>query len=1415
MIRLSALRALLLASTALAALAVPRDGAAQSAASPSTQSGTADAIRVLLDQANYWRSQFQDDKANEALSRVLVLDPNNADALAMQAQAAADNGNQAVAKAALAKLKSVRPDDPRIPGVEQALKMAPVDPKALAEARDLARDGKPAEAVAAYRRAFNSDTPPPGLATEYYQTLASTDGDWRIPRAGLAQVLRSNPQDLRAQLAYAELLTYHLETRSEGVDRLSKLALNPAIADRATKDLRQSLTWLPVSPSSVPQYDIYLAKHPDDTTIAKLEQAAKSNSGELRSSGFDALHNDDLPEAEAEFTAALKVNPNDTDAMVGLGLVRLQQQRRKEGIALLQQAIALDPSKADQYQPLIDGAGGRTQFAGNQGNGNEGNRNQGYDRFDRARYARYYARLYGRRIRAQYARIGNLVSRGEFAQAEALLRRVSGRRMTLGNLTYLADIEARAGRLDEAESDYRAVLAKSPRNVQALGGLAGVLERQGKQDEADTLYAQVASLPGGAPFGEAHANALRLQAQQLTDPLARIGMYRAAVAAAPEDPWIRLELARALLAQHDDGAARQVMASVGTGPHPKTDQIEAAIYFANEVHDDQVIPSLVDRLPRKDQTPTFLAMRNNAQYRQDIQEARALGSPDAERDRLLSLANQPDPSGLRVAAYGNELIKMGDRRAAREAVRLALANRPVTAEQRVTYAGVLLGAGYPADARQITQSVSPADPQTAHALAEVEDGAAVMASDRLNAAGRPDAAYDQLAPRLAAQPDNPDLNLALARLYTSNKQPDKAVAITQNLLKQDPANLNVRSTAVYARLAAGDIGQAREIARASTEQFPNEPQAWYDLANVERARGNPGGALRDLETAKALRQKQLAGQPDTSGGTAEQQDAKAPGSASIEPLHRRYAQYAAYIPPNVASDVPSMSASDVSPDLPEPVTRQYAAYDPNALLPIETPSASPAATAGYAPFDPAATAPPQPAALAPTQQTAAPATAAPPGNVQVSQNVQTTQALDAPAAGNPFHPGSTPLPSVDEPATPGVGDYSRTTGGIPTDSLTAQIDEGIDQLKREVAPRLDASVYVRGRTGADGFERLIEFGAPVEASYSPNGYGRLKVVVTPTYLYSGKSNDSYDLGRFGTNPLAGGTGPGAVPIRNQTAFGTALDVGYAYDIVTADIGSSPLGFLVNNVVGGIELSPKLTNDMTLRLTAERRVVTDSILSYGGDKDVRSGEVWGGVTRNRGHIQVDGTAGLFTYFAGAGGGYLVGDKVASNTEIDAVAGLTYPVWRTPTQEVRIGTTAVYFSYDKNLGGFSLGQGGYFSPQQYAALLFPVTYRDQYSPDLRFSIGGSVGYQNFHERSSPVFPNNASLQAQLVALAPTTGAATTIAGANGSGIAGGVNGEIDYRVNPNLHIGARAGFDHSGIFSEGTGLLYARYVFDDTL
>ena len=626
--------------------------------------------------------------------------------------------------------------------------------------------------------------------------------------------------------------------------------------------------------------------------------------------------------------------------------------------------------------------------------------------------------------------------------------------------------------------------------------------------------------------------------------------------------------------------------------------------------------------------------------------------------------------------------------------------------------------------------------------------------------------------------------------------------ITQGLLQLNPDSLAVRSSVIYAKLAAGDTAQAQELARATAAQFPAEPQAWLDLANVERARGHSGQALRDLQTARTLRQKQLASPGDPADSA--QRDTRPPGAAAVEPLRRRYAQYAAYSPANTANDAPREPSPENAPEnAPEPVTRQYAQYDNAAELPIEGgPGTSPLVSSGYAPYAPALPPPTgRPAAL-PFQISPAP--------INLAQNVQ---AQDAPA-GNPFHPGSSPLPTLDEPAPPASPAPGRTPGGASPDGLTAQIDQGIQQVKQEVAPHFDASLYLRGRTGTDGFEKLLEMGAPLEASYSPGGYGRLKVVVTPTYLYSGKSNDTFNQGRFGTNAL-GAFGPPAAPVQTQSAAGAGLDVGYAYDILTADIGATPLGFREQNVIGGIQLSPKLTDTATLQLLVERRVVTDSVLAYAGEKDSRTGENWGGVTRSRGHVQLDGTFGLTQYFVGGGGGYLAGDKVASNTEFDAALGATYPVWRNTTQELRMGAEVFYFSYDKNLSGFSLGQGGYFSPQQFYAILLPVTWRDQITPDLRVQLGGSVGYQSYHSNSSDVFPNDAALQAQLVSLAAATGANTTVAGTRGSGVAGGINGELDYRIRPNLHIGARAGFDHSGVFSEGTGLVYARYVYDDTL
>ena len=47
---------------------------------------------------------------------------------------------------------------------------------------------------------------------------------------------------------------------------------------------------------------------------------------------------------------------------------------------------------------------------------------------------------------------------------------------------------------------------------------------------------------------------------------------------------------------------------------------------------------------------------------------------------------------------------------------------------------------------------------------------------------------------------------------------------------------------------------------------------------------------------------------------------------------------------------------------------------------------------------------------------------------------------------------------------------------------------------------------------------------------------------------------------------------------------------------------------------------------------------------------------------------------------------------------------------------------------------------------------------------------------------------------------------------SGITGGVRGDIEYSVTPNLRIGALLRYDRTASWNETRGLLFARYRFD---
>ena len=381
-------------------------------------------------------------------------------------------------------------------------------------------------------------------------------------------------------------------------------------------------------------------------------------------------------------------------------------------------------------------------------------------------------------------------------------------------------------------------------------------------------------------------------------------------------------------------------------------------------------------------------------------------------------------------------------------------------------------------------------------------------------------------------------------------------------------------------------------------------------------------------------------------------------------------------------------------------------------------------------------------------------------------------------------------------------------GQEPTDTLSAELVRELVQAREATATWLQGGVGTRYHSGTRGLGRLNEITAPLEASTPVPGIGGRLYAQTGTVSLSNGAlvGGSDAASQFGTGPLARGAAPGQ---RGGWITGVTVGVGYANQHVRIDAGSTPLGFQQRNVVGGVEVALPLATNLRLRVVGERRAVNESMLSYAGQRDLVTGRSWGGVTRTGVRAQLEyGVNERLGFYGGGGWATLQGENVRNNTMVELGGGLYYTALNTPTQQLTVGPDLRYFHYDRNLGGFSFGQGGYFSPQSQVIATMNADYRRQWG-NLFARVQGSVGYQRFTQHAAAVFPNDSALQTQLEAT-PFVTAVTPRQ--TDSGVTGGIRANLEYALSPNLRIGAAGRFNHTGNYSEAGGLLYLRVRLD---
>ncbi|WP_162580875.1 cellulose biosynthesis protein BcsC [Variovorax sp. PBS-H4] len=355
------------------------------------------------------------------------------------------------------------------------------------------------------------------------------------------------------------------------------------------------------------------------------------------------------------------------------------------------------------------------------------------------------------------------------------------------------------------------------------------------------------------------------------------------------------------------------------------------------------------------------------------------------------------------------------------------------------------------------------------------------------------------------------------------------------------------------------------------------------------------------------------------------------------------------------------------------------------------------------------------------------------------------------------------------------------------------------QAEAASAPRIAAGPVYRHRRGEAGLGRLTDVQTPVEARI-PYGEGRITLGVTPTVLQAGTlSPDPGSAARFGNGaPAAALQAAGAVaPPGAQTERGVGMRVGYEGPNFSASLGTTPIGFTRTNVIGELGYRAQFTDTLALKAELSRRPVTDSLLSFAGTRDPRTGAEWGGVVATGGRLDLARDAGTHGFYGYGAAHALTGRNVASNTRHELGGGVYVPVLRGEDASLTVGMNLGFISYDKNLSHFTFGEGGYFSPQRYASLTFPLDWRGR-DGRLSWRLSASIGRQSFREDPSPGAAANGF--AGLPAIPSRR-----------SGFAYDVAAVLEYQLGPQLYLGGALGFNNARDYRQVTGNAYLRYVF----
>lgn len=379
-------------------------------------------------------------------------------------------------------------------------------------------------------------------------------------------------------------------------------------------------------------------------------------------------------------------------------------------------------------------------------------------------------------------------------------------------------------------------------------------------------------------------------------------------------------------------------------------------------------------------------------------------------------------------------------------------------------------------------------------------------------------------------------------------------------------------------------------------------------------------------------------------------------------------------------------------------------------------------------------------------------------------------------------------------------DYFKRAEAVGDADTALTARQSREQIETRLHNWMAIGSEVRHKPGDAGISRFDSVVISSLWHYALDYEQRLWMQADAVSIDAGRLGGSFDAAAdFGSIRAAGPTAQRRYS--NEAQDGLALGLGYVTDHFAADIGSTPLGFEMSRMVGGVEWRPDLP-DVSMSLGFSRRAVTSSVLSYGGMRDPISGQHWGAAVQTGPYADAGIYRERYSVAAAVRFSDITGRHVLDNRFFGARAAADWKLYSEPHARVSVGLTANYWKFDHNLQNYTFGSGGYYSPQSYLSIALPLEAWGEYR-DWSYRLRGSIAHSQSRTDSIAIYPKDPALRSAV-------GSAVFAGDRNGGSTSFSFYAALERQLSSRWVLGMKLDIDRADYYEPTVFALYLRHT-----